>query len=122
MKVEIWSDIVCPWCYIGKRRFEAALSQFEHRDDVEVVWRSYQLDPETPRNSQQRVGEVLGRKLGRSPEEIVAMHERVTMLAAAEGLEYHLDDALYENTFDAHRIVHLAAAHGLQDKMKERLM
>ncbi len=122
MKVEIWSDVVCPWCYIGKRRFEAALTQFEHRDEVEVIWRSYQLDPTAPRNSDVSVNEMLAGKYGMSLEQAAAANERVTQMAATEGLEYHLDKAAYSNTFDAHRLIHLAAHQGRQDEMKERLM
>jgi len=118
MKVEIWSDVVCPWCYIGKRRFEAAMSQFEHRDEVEVIWRSYQLDPAAPRNSEVSVNEMLAGKYGMSIQQAAAANARVTEIAATEGLEYHLDTARYSNTFDALRLIHLAARHDLQDKMK----
>jgi predicted DsbA family dithiol-disulfide isomerase len=122
MKVEIWSDVVCPWCYIGKRRFEAALSQFEHRDEVEVTWRSYQLDPKAPRSSDVSVNEMLAGKYGMGIEQAMAANARVTAIAATEGLEYRLDKARYSNTFDAHRLIHLAARQGRQDEMKERLM
>lgn len=122
MKVEIWSDVACPWCYIGKRRFERALEQFAHRDQVEVIWRSYQLDPEAPRHSDVHVSEILAQKYGVSLEQAVAMNERVSGLAAQEGLDYHMEQTKYNNTFDAHRLIHLAASHQLQDKMKERLL
>ncbi len=121
MKVEIWSDVACPWCYIGKRRFEAALAQFEHRDQIEVIWHSYQLDPDAPRTSEQTLNEMLSQKYGVSISRAAAMNEQVTALAAQEGLEYHLDKARYGNTFDAHRLNHLAATHHLQDEMEERL-
>jgi predicted DsbA family dithiol-disulfide isomerase len=121
MKVEIWSDVVCPWCYIGKRRFESALAGFAHRDQVEVIWRSYQLDPHAPRSSQQTVNEVLAQKYGVGQAGAAQMNERVSALAAQEGLEYHLERARHLNTFDAHRLVHLAAIHHLQDEMEERL-
>jgi predicted DsbA family dithiol-disulfide isomerase len=120
MKVEIWSDVVCPWCYIGKRRFEAALAQFEHRDEVEVIWRSFQLDPHAPRTSEQKVTEVLAQKYGVSVAQAAKMQERVSALAAQEGLEYHLDQTRQSNTFDAHRLLHLAAERGLQDEAEER--
>jgi predicted DsbA family dithiol-disulfide isomerase len=122
MKVEIWSDVVCPWCYIGKRRFESALAQFEHRDDVEVIWRSYQLDPSAPRDSDRTVNEVLAGKYGVSVAQAAAMNAQVSDIAAEEGLDYHLETAKYSNTFDAHRLIHLATQHGLQHEMTERLM
>jgi predicted DsbA family dithiol-disulfide isomerase len=122
MKVEIWSDVVCPWCYVGKRRFESALARFDHRDDVEVVWRSFELDPEAPARREGTAAEHLASKYGMSPEQVLASQERLTGLAAAEGLEYHLDATAGGNTFDAHRLIHLGAAHGLQDDVKERLM
>jgi predicted DsbA family dithiol-disulfide isomerase len=122
MMVEIWSDVVCPWCYIGKRRFEAALEEFAQRDAVDVVWRSFELDPESPRETQGSLNEVLARKKGISTERAAAMNTQVTMLAAEEGLEYHMDRAKLGNTFDAHRLIHLAAEHGLQGAAKERLL
>jgi predicted DsbA family dithiol-disulfide isomerase len=122
MQVEIWSDVVCPWCYIGKRRFEAALARFPHRDEVQVVYRSFELDPNAPRDSNATVGEVLASKFGVSLERAMAMNDRVSRLAAEEGLEYRLERARYANTFDAHRMIHLAATHGLQHAAQERLM
>jgi predicted DsbA family dithiol-disulfide isomerase len=122
MQVEIWSDIVCPWCYIGKRRFEAALAEFPHRDEVEVTYRSFQLDPEAPRDSSGTVTEALAQKYGVSRAQAEAMNDRVSGLAAEEGLEYHLETARRANTSDAHRLIHFAAAHGRQGEMKERLL
>jgi predicted DsbA family dithiol-disulfide isomerase len=122
VNVEIWSDIACPWCYVGKRRFEAALAQFEHRDEVTVTWRSFELDPGAP---QERLGdraEHLAEKYGSSVEQARAMQERMTEVAAGEGLAFRFDIARSGTTFDAHRLLHLAAAHGLQDEVKERLM
>ncbi len=121
MRVEIWSDIACPWCYIGRRRFERALAQFEGRDRVEVIWRSFQLDPSMPQEYPGTSDEMLMRKYGVSRAEAEAMHARVTELGAQEGLEYRFDLVRLGNTFDAHRLLHLAAAHGLQGEMKERL-
>ena len=121
MKVEIWSDIACPWCYIGRRRFETALEQFEHRDQVEIVWRSFQLDPDaspTPRGSS---FDLLVEKHGMSRQQSVEMHERITALAAEEGLDYRFEDTRPVNSFDAHRLLHLAADRGLQGEMKERI-
>jgi predicted DsbA family dithiol-disulfide isomerase len=122
MRVEIWSDVVCPWCYIGKRRFESALASFKYRDQVEIVWKSFQLDPGAPRTSDLSLDEMLSKKYGMSREKAAAANARVTSLAAQEGLDYHLDQARPGNTFDAHRLIHLAAAHGKQGEMKERLM
>jgi predicted DsbA family dithiol-disulfide isomerase len=121
MQVEIWSDVACPWCYIGKRRFEGALKQFKHRDQVEVIWRSYQLDPDAPRGTGQNVNEILEKKMHLSREKALALNDHVSALAAQEGLDYHMEKAQYDNSFDAHRLVHLAAAHGKQDAMEERL-
>lgn len=122
MHVEIWSDIACPWCYVGKRRFEAALEAFEHRDQVTVTWRSFELDPGAPA---QRTGEraaYLAEKYGVTVDEARAMEDRMTQTAAADGLDFRFDIARSGNTFDAHRVVHLAAAHGVQDEVKERLL
>ncbi len=121
MKVEIWSDVACPWCYIGRRRFEKALAQFEHRDQVEVVWRSYQLDPHAPREYNGTLNDMLAEKKGISRQQADALHEHVTALAAQEGLEYHFERARVGNSFDAHRLLHFAAHHHLQSEMKERL-
>jgi len=122
VRVEVWSDVVCPWCYIGKRRLERALEDFEHADGVEVVWRSFQLDPAFPEGVRQPVPEMLERKTGGSPEQIRAMQERVTELAAQEGLTYDLGNAIMVNTVDAHRLAHLAGEHGLGDRAHERLL
>jgi predicted DsbA family dithiol-disulfide isomerase len=122
VKVEIWSDVVCPWCYVGKRRFESALARFAHPDEVEVVWRSFELDPAAPRMREGTSAEHLARKYGMTAEQVAASQARLTALAAAEGLEYHLDRTRGGNTFDAHRLLHLAAEHGLQNELKERLL
>jgi len=121
VKIEIWSDVVCPWCYIGKRRFEAGLGRFEHAGEVEVVWKSFELDPDAAARRGPTLAH-LARKYGVSEEQAAQMHERMEAAAAAEGLEYHLDETQGGNTFDAHRLIHLAAAHGVQDEMKERLL
>jgi predicted DsbA family dithiol-disulfide isomerase len=123
VKVEIWSDVVCPWCYIGKRRFEAALDRFEHREDVEVVWRSFELDPEAERTGEPGgATEHLAAKYRVSVDQARQMQQRVADAAAGEGLEYQLAKAVPANTVDAHRVIHLAARHGLQGEMKERLL
>jgi predicted DsbA family dithiol-disulfide isomerase len=122
MSVEIWSDVVCPWCYIGKRRFERALGDFEHADDVEVRWRSYELDPRAPRAREGDPAVRIARKYGLSVDQARAAQDRITRLAADEGLEYQLDRAAGGNTFDAHRLIHLAQERGLGDAMEERLL
>jgi len=122
VKVEIWSDVVCPWCYIGKRRFETALAQFERADEVEVVWRSFELDPDAPRTQADSSLEHLARKYGMSVDQARASQNHVTELAAAEGLEYRLADVRRGNSFDAHRLLHLARERGKQDELKERLL
>ncbi len=122
MRVEIWSDVVCPWCYIGKRRFERALEGFDRAAEVEVEWRSFQLNPEQPRGVRQPIDEQLAGKLGGTVEQARALNARVTALAAAEGLEYHFERYQVVNTFDAHRMAHLARSQGLGDAIHERLL
>ena len=122
MDVEIWSDIACPWCYVGKRRFEAALAQFEHRDDVTVTWRSFELDPDAPHERDGDRAERLAQKYGMSVEQAHEAERSLTATAAGDGLELRFDIARSGTTFDGHRIVHLAAEYGLQDAIKERLL
>ncbi|NVI86811.1 DsbA family oxidoreductase [Actinomadura sp. BRA 177] len=121
MRVEFWSDVICPWCYIGKRQFEHALQDFEHRDQVEVVHRSFQLDPSFPHGETVDVADMLAGKYGMPREQAVAMNQQMEERAAGVGLEYHLKDGRAGNTADAHRLVHLAAKHGLQDELVEAL-
>ncbi|WP_425146607.1 DsbA family oxidoreductase [Deinococcus sp.] len=122
LQVDIWSDIACPWCYVGKRRFEQALAQFSQPGAVEVVWHSFQLDPAAPLHDNRSMRDILAGKYGRSAEQAQELLDGMTQTAAAEGLEYHFELAQPANTFQAHQLVHLAAAHGLQDAMKERLL
>jgi predicted DsbA family dithiol-disulfide isomerase len=122
MRVEVWSDVVCPWCYIGKRRFEHALDGFDRAAEVEVEWRSFQLNPEQPKGVRQPIDEQVAEKLGGTLEQARAMNARVTALAAAEGLEYHFERYQVVNTFDAHRMAHLARSLGLGDAAHERLL
>jgi predicted DsbA family dithiol-disulfide isomerase len=122
MHVEIWSDIACPWCFVGKRRFEAALAQFAHRDEVAVTWRSFELDPSAPHERTGERAARLAEKYGVSVEQARGMEEQLTATAAGEGLSFDFARARSGNTFDGHRMVHLAATHGLQDAMKERLL
>lgn len=121
MKIEIWSDIACPWCAIGKRRFERALEAFEHRDTVDVTWRSFELDPRAPRRRQQSQPAHLAAKYGVPLAQAQAMNARMSGEAAKEGLRFDLDHAQVGNTFDAHRLIHFAADHGRRDEVVDRL-
>jgi predicted DsbA family dithiol-disulfide isomerase len=125
MRIEIWSDVVCPWCYIGKRRVEGALAAFEHADEVEVVWRSYQLDPGAPREPVETVAESLGRKYGGGPDAGRQMIDRVEAVAAEEGMVWRHHQSPRVGTVDAHRLIHLALHEGgpdLQGIVKEKLL
>jgi predicted DsbA family dithiol-disulfide isomerase len=122
MRIEIWSDVVCPWCYVGKRRFEAALSRFAHRDEVEVVWRAFELDPAAPAVREGSYVERLAGKYDRSVPEAQAMIDRMVEAGAGEGLDLRFDLARPGNTLAAHRLLHLARLRGVQQPMKERLL
>jgi predicted DsbA family dithiol-disulfide isomerase len=122
MHVDIWSDVVCPWCYLGKRRFEKALAAFDGRDDVRMAHRSFQLDPTRPKGQTSSRRAMLMSKYRLSEDQVRAMDHKMEQTAAAEGLEYHLGEAgLTGNTLDAHQLVHLAASHGREDTMLDRL-
>ena len=121
VQVDIWSDLVCPWCYLGKRRFETALAVFEHGGSVEVVHRSFQLDPSIARGATVRTRDMLMRKYRMTESQVIASQARLEELAAVEGLEYHLADSHTGNTLDAHRLVHLGREQGIQDAVIERL-
>ena len=120
--VEIWSDVVCPWCYVGKRRFEAALERFEHRDEVEVTWRSFELDPSAPRERDVDGATHLAQKYGMERERALTMQRGLAELAAADGLDLRFDLARGGNSFDAHRLLQLGRELGVQSRVKERLM
>jgi len=122
MQVEIWSDVICPWCYIGKRRFEQALAQFEQRENVNIIWRSFELDPHAPQQHPGTLEEMLSKKYGVSPQQAAAMNARVSGLAAEVGLDYHLSSARPGNTLAAHRLLHFAASRQLGDRATERIM
>ena len=124
LRVDVWSDIACPWCYVGKRRLEAALEKFPHRDDVEIVWRAFELDPSAQRTqpSDVSMAQRLARKYGRALPEAENMLRTMTATAAKDGIEMRFDRMKATNTFDAHRIVHFAGERGLQDAAKERLL
>ena len=121
MKIEIWSDVACPFCYIGKRRFENALEQFAHRDEVEVIWKSFQLDPEAQYSPGQNIYDHLAERKGWSRQQARETTAHVIEMAQGEGLQYDFDKLVPTNTFDAHRFTHLAAQYGLQDKAEEKL-
>jgi len=122
MRIDIWSDVVCPWCYIGKRRLESALADFPHRDEVEIVWHSYQLDPGAPTEPTETAREMLARKYGMSPAQAAEAQGRVITLAAEEGMAWQHERSMHLNTRDAHRLIHLAADAGKQGEMKEALL
>jgi predicted DsbA family dithiol-disulfide isomerase len=122
IRVEIWSDVVCPWCFIGKRRFESALQEFPDRDAVELTWKSFQLNPEQPRGARTTHDEHLAAKLGGSVEQVRQLNARVVALAAAEGLRYDFDRYQVINTFDAHRVAHLGRELGKGDAIQERFL
>ena len=119
MKIEIWSDVVCPWCYIGKRRLERALSQFEHADEVEIAWRSFQLNPDTPPGTAVPTLDYLAEPVRPAGEGHDGPGRRT---GRGEGLDFDFDAALTVNTLDAHRLLHLAADLGIGDAAKERLL
>ena len=122
MQIEIWSDVICPWCYIGKRRFENALKQFGPHESISVIWRSFELDQDAPRHYPGTSIERLSIKYGVSLQEAAAMNARVTAQAREVGLEYRLDDARPGNTFDAHRLLHFATSKQLGDRAAEYIM
>lgn len=122
MQIDIWSDILCPWCYIGKRRFEAALAQIDPKTEVAVRYRSFELDPNAPRVETRSMTQILCDKYGLEAPQVIEMQENVSRQAALEGLSYRLDLAKSGNSFDAHQLLHLARALGKQIELKERLM
>ena len=122
MKIEIWSDVACPWCYIGKRRFETALNGFAHKDSVEVAWRSYQLDPTLPEHYDGSELDYLVERKGMDRSQLMGMLGHVKEAAEGEGLHYKFDAVVVANSFKAHELLHLAAAHGKSDAVKEALL
>jgi predicted DsbA family dithiol-disulfide isomerase len=121
LRIDVWADLVCPWCYLGRRRLERALSGFAHRDEVQVAHRAFELDPSRPvGRTVDRLAALAG-KYGLTPERARTMEEEMEQRAAAEGLEYHLIGGVVGNTFDAHRLVHLARTQGCAEQALERL-
>lgn len=126
LRIDVWSDIACPWCYVGKRRLEGALAGFEHRSSVEVVWRAFELDPAAPRSTgadpSVSYPARLARKYGTSTVQAEAMIARMTAVGHEDALDFHFERVKPGNTFDAHRLLHLAHDRGIQDAVKERLL
>ena len=122
MQIEIWLDMICPWCYIGKRHFEKALAQFGQHENTSIIWRSFELDPNAPPQYPVNLEELLARKYGVSLQQAALMNARVAGIAHEAGLEYSLANACPGNTFDAHRLLHFAAARQLGDRAIERIM
>ena len=121
MKVEIWSDVVCPFCYIGKRKFENALGQFAHRDDVQIEWKSFELTPDFQPLPGESIHASLAKKKGVPEAEGRRMNDHMSLIAKEVGLNYDFDNTIPANTFLAHQLIHFAAHHGQQGAMKERL-
>jgi len=122
VRVEVWSDLACPWCYLGKRRFEAALARFEHRDRVEVSWRAFQLDPDAPPEHERDLLDLLVGRYRMSRDEVAESHARLTQLGAEVGIDYRFERVRAGSSRDAHRLVKIAGERGLAGEMKERLM
>ena len=121
MKIEIWSDVVCPFCYIGKRRLEKALEGFASKDKVTIEWKSFQLDPELDNSEGLNVHEYLGKRKGGTTLDGKRMNDQMTAMAKQVGLHYDFDKAVLNNTLSAHRLLHFAKEKGLQNELKERL-
>lgn len=121
MKVEIWSDVMCPFCYIGKRNFESALEQFDEKEHIEVVWKSFQLDPSIPETPQDDYQEYLVKNKGMAPEQVKGMLANVTQSAKQVGLDYNFDQAVMVNSLNAHKLIQFAKTKGLGDEAEERL-
>jgi len=121
MKVEIWSDVMCPFCYIGKRRFEQALENFEYADRIEIEWRSFQLNPDMETDPEANINEYLAETKGWSIEQAAQMNKRVSDMASDVGLQYHMDQAVVANSFDAHRLIQFAKTRDKGDQAEETL-
>lgn len=124
LRIDVWSDVACPWCYVGKRRLETALHEFPHADEVEVVWRAFELDPGAPPERDPKVShaERLAKKYGMSVEQAQKSSERLKGVARGEGLRFDFDHIRSGNMFDAHRLIHLGKERGRQDAVKERFL
>lgn len=122
MKIEIWSDFVCPFCYIGKRRLEIALDKFEYKNEVELVFKSFELDPNAKKEYKESIHEIIANKYGIPLEQAKASNNQLILQAKDLGLDYNFDDLKPTNTFDAHRLVHFAKTYGKDKELTERLL
>lgn len=121
MNVEIWSDVMCPFCYIGKRKFEKALEQFPHKDKIKIIWKSYQLDPDSVTAPNLNAIDHLAQRKGWSKEQAAETTQHVTDIAKQVGLDFHFEKAVVANSFDAHRLSHLAKKYNKQNELEEKL-
>lgn len=121
MKVEIWSDVMCPFCYIGKRKFEEALDSFENKTDVEVVWKSFQLNPDMVTDPTKNINDYLAESKGWSKEQVTQVQQHVVNMAREAGLDFHFDKAVLANSFDAHRFIQFAKSKGKGSEAEEAL-
>lgn len=121
MQIEIWSDVMCPFCYIGKRKFEAAMKQFNGSEPIELVWKSFQLSPDMKTQPGKSINQFLAEHKGISVAEAQRMNDYVTQMAKQVGLDYHFDKTVVANSFNAHRFAHFAGTHGKQDEAEEAL-
>lgn len=121
MKIEIWSDVMCPFCYIGKRNFEKALAQFTEKEKIEIVWKSFQLDASVPDIATESYEEYLVKRKGLSVEQVKGMLQNVTQMAREAGLDYHFDRSVIVNSLKAHRLIQFAKTRNLGDEAEERL-
>jgi predicted DsbA family dithiol-disulfide isomerase len=121
MKIEVWSDFVCPFCYIGKRRLETALNNFEHKDEVELVFKSFELDPSAKKKYGENINELIAQKYGITVEKAKESNDQLVEQAKAVGLKYNFDDLIPTNSFDAHRLAHYAKSEGKMNELAERI-
>ena len=121
MKIEIWSDVICPFCYIGKRNFEAALEQFADKKNIEVIWKSFQLDPTIPEVATESYADYLVKRKGMAVEQVQGMLANVTKMATQVGLDYHLDQSVIVNSLKAHQLIQFAKSKKLGNEAEERL-
>ncbi len=121
MRIDVWSDVMCPWCWLGKARLEKALAEHPRRDEVEVVFHSFELDPRTPEDLDISANEMLAKKYGFPRAQIDAMHERIRDMGLEIGIDFRFDRVRTSNTFDAHQVIHLAHERGKQRAMVDRL-
>ena len=121
MKIEIWSDVMCPFCYIGKRKFESALAQFDNKDNIEIIWKSFQLAPDMLTQPDKNIHQFLAEHKGMSLDKAKEMNDYVTNLAKQVGLAYDFDKAIPANSFKAHQFLHLAKQFGLQEQAEEAM-